>query len=213
MNEFLLNHQQVRAAKEYLLANGWDPHICEIKNWDLAHVLPALRDGVILDMGCHGSSVLSNAIKRIRGAKFGIDLKPCHQQPGEVILQGDLTKTGLTSEHFDTITCLSVVEHMVSFSRLVAECKRLLKVGGNVIITFDYCAQGIQSSNPEWQPLSQQSLQALIEMFECAGFRQSTEMNWQTGEVMLHSSWFFPNYPDVPYTFGIVEFLKLQYYV
>ena len=89
-------------------------------------------------MGCQWSFVLSNAVRKgIKGEKVGIDLFPCQPAPGTVHLVGSLTNTRLPSNHFDIVTCLSVIEHGVDVEAFADEAVRLLKVGGWLFVTFD----------------------------------------------------------------------------
>ena len=50
----------------------------------------------------------------------------------------DITQTGLDSEAYDAITCLSVIEHGVNLRSYFCEMSRILKPGGVLITSTDY---------------------------------------------------------------------------
>lgn len=48
-----------------------------------------------------------------------------------------MDSTGFDGEAFDLIYCISVLEHTRNYSDLIREFKRLLKPGGQLVVTFD----------------------------------------------------------------------------
>jgi 2-polyprenyl-3-methyl-5-hydroxy-6-metoxy-1,4-benzoquinol methylase len=46
--------------------------------------------------------------------------------------------TNFENGEFDTIVSCSVIEHQVDFKKFAKECGRLLRIGGNLCVSFDY---------------------------------------------------------------------------
>ena len=167
--EILKTHAEVHLSTYLLSKSNMISNPCDVKNWDLAHILPQLSDGNILDMGCQGSYIIDNALKMgLKGEKVGIDLVPLPSPPGATILQGDITRTQLPSGHFDFLTCLSVIEHGVDVAAFAAESARLLKVGGTLWVTFDYWPQklggGIRLFGAPWTIFSQEDVVGFLKI-------------------------------------------------
>ena len=49
---------------------------------------------------------------------------------------GDVEDTGLEAEQADVVLAIDIIEHVRSPKNLVAECRRLLKPGGSLLITY-----------------------------------------------------------------------------
>lgn len=211
MNEFLRTQQQINVAHYFLDAYGWIKHGVYWKDWDLSLVLPALRDGNLLDMGAYCSWVLPNAVRKgLKGEKWGIDLSEVpadFRPPGCEYRVGDLCKTGLPDAHFQAITCLSVIEHAVDFSAFLTEAHRLLKASGQLLVTFDYWPEPYPNLPAGWNLLCRADAERLIALAKDTGFSMRSEMDWTTDEGPLLGEWWFP-VKDVKYTFGIMEFIK-----
>lgn len=54
------------------------------------------------------------------------------------LIQDDITNTKLNKNHFDLITCISVLEHIDNHIAAVEQMFSLLKPGGHLILTFPY---------------------------------------------------------------------------
>lgn len=85
----------------------------------------------VLDVGA-GSGAL---ISRIPGA-IGIDLAPKNER----IIKADILKIPFENEKFDTIFATEVMEHLSNdiLDNGLKEIKRILKIGGFLIITVPY---------------------------------------------------------------------------
>lgn len=51
---------------------------------------------------------------------------------------GDITKTNFPPNHFEVVTCLSVIEHGVDLDNFFQEMKRIINTNGLLIISTDY---------------------------------------------------------------------------
>lgn len=54
------------------------------------------------------------------------------------LIQDDITNTKVNKNHFDLITCISVLEHIDNHLAAVEQMFSLLKPGGHLILTFPY---------------------------------------------------------------------------
>lgn len=212
MNEFkpceiLGGHAEIAQATQFLRERGFvtQPY-CEPKNWDLAHVLPRLGPGNVLDMGCQASLIFEHMIRSgFNGDMVGVDLTPVKLSPGVRFLQVDLTATGLPAEHFDHITCLSVIEHGVPPYAFVDEAYRLLKPGGHLYVTFDYWnpkAVGL----PDWNIYDRVDAERLIAYARIKGLQLIDEPDWTQRDAPIGPGYFSPNHTS--YTFGCLIFRK-----
>jgi len=213
--KFLKFRSEVLECTEFLHRNGFVSHNLTCKDWDIAHIISEVGDGNFLDMGSSDSYILKNlALKNIKGDLYGIDLSdPDVPIPRVQYLKGDLMNTGLPSEHFANISCLSVLEHEVDFERFAVEVSRLLHVGGRLFVTFDYwepkIIPPIRLYNLAWQPLDKQKVCELIEVCNRYGLRLVNAMDWELGEPVIQYGYYAPH-PDMKYTFGMAVFEKIN---
>jgi len=209
--EILKTKSAIDDSSRFLQEQGLMLNECDAKNWDLAHLLPRIGDGNILDMGCQGSIVLDNALRLgLKGEKVGIDLVDLPPREGMRLIRGDLTNTGLPAAHFDYITCLSVIEHGVDVHAFIRECARLLKPGGKLFLTFDYWNPKITSDirmfGLPWTLFCRNDVENLINESAAAGIALTAPMDWSQQDGVIHPGYWAPG--DFAYTFGIVEFEK-----
>lgn len=214
MNKFLQTRKEVDECTSYINRKGLIEHSFSCKNWDVALICKELKNGDILDMGSNGSFLLHNAVKLgIKGRKCGIDLgNPEYQIDGVEYIQGDLMKTPYSNNSFDTITCLSVIEHEVDYKALAKECSRLLRKGGILYITFDYWNPKIDTSDVgtalyglTWNVLDVNDAERLIVAFKAQGL-QTGIVDWTLNETVINPHFCAPY--GKSYTFGIFTFSK-----
>lgn len=184
------------------------PSNCEPKNWDTVHIIKTLRDGDILDMGCRGSPTLPNAVNiGLKGDKIGIDLSRT-KIPGAKTVRGDLTKTSFPNESFDIITSISVIEHNVNIIRFVKECKRLIRPGRTILVSFDYWPMIRQSAKNvmglPWNIYDKADVVRLIETFKYFEIYLEEEVDWSTQDRVINKNYHSPSTDE--YTFGILQF-------
>jgi FkbM family methyltransferase len=211
--KLLRNRAEVDQCTLYLKKSGYVPHNIECKNWDLAHIVPAVGDGNFLDMGSSHSYVLKNlALKRIRGELYGIDLRaPDVAVTGVRYLIGDLMRTPFADGHFANISCLSVLEHDVDYDRFAAETARLLAAGGRLFVTFDYWEPRITPPlklyDLDWRLLDAAMVRRFIATCTRHGLDLLAPFDFTAGDALINASYYSPH-PDVSYTFGMVVFQK-----
>ena len=209
--EILKTKSEIDRSSRFLHDQGLMLNECDAKNWDLAHILPRMGHGNILDMGCQGSIVLDNALRLgLCGDKVGIDLVEFPSRNGIRLIQGDLTDTRLPAGHFDYLTCLSVIEHGVDVGAFVAECARLLKPGGKLFLTFDYwdpkISTDIRMFGLAWTLFCRGDVENLIRQCNAAGLKIVAPMNWTQQDGVIEPGYWSPG--NFSYTFGIAEFVK-----
>jgi SAM-dependent methyltransferase len=213
MCEFLKSRQEVNECSKILDKYGLVHHIVNPKDWDLAHIVPNMAHGNLLDMGSSDSFLLWNAVVRgVKGFKIGIDLRPAERHlRGVAFMVGDLMNTTLPPESFQTITCLSVIEHGVDFYALATEVHRLLVPGGRVHLSFDYWEPKIAQNMPlyglTWNILSKPEVEQLVAMFKTRGLELVEDIDWTLGDPVVQEGYWLP--PGArPYTFGLLTFKK-----
>lgn len=107
------------------------------------------RQETVLDLGCGWGTmekVLHSRVKAITGLDYSAkSIELCEQAfkglaAGNVkFLQADASDTGLPAGSYDTVICADLVEHLYPkvFEKMTAECFRVLKPGGHLLIWTD----------------------------------------------------------------------------
>lgn len=129
-----------------------------------------VQGGLLLDMGCGNQPyayLFPTATRYV-----GIDLPP----PPGVSRCADLWGSGLrlpfASERFDTVLCAQVLEHVPRPELLIAQAFRVLKAGGQLILTAPQ-TWGLHEEPQDYYRFTKYGLQYLL---ESAGFQvQSIE--------------------------------------
>lgn len=218
MNRFLQSRQEVDGCTKYITDNDFIPHPLSCKNFDIANICPKLTHGSMIDLGsAGGSSVLENAVhKKILGLKVGIDLSYSENvvsdKPGIDLVSGDLMNTPFPDNLFNTIFCLSVIEHEVDISLLAKECSRIISNSGTLYLTFDYWPEkidtdGLKLYGLSWNIFDENDVRNLIKTFYLNDFALTSEMDWKVSEKVINPTYCSP-FQDVSYTFGLLEFKK-----
>lgn len=215
MNEFLKTRAQITAATDWLKKAGYVTHPISAKDWELANATVCLF-GDILDMGADGSRVLHNAvINGSAGRKVGIDLAEAtgdNKAEGAEYYVGDIMNTPFGDSSFNTLTCLSVLEHQVDAMKLAKECGRLLRPGGKLIISFDFWepkpnTEKMKLYALDWNILDKQDVLNLVLAMDRNGLSITTEIDWTTKDAVINEFFCSP-VKGVEYSFGILEFVK-----
>lgn len=219
MNEFLKSKTQIIAATKALQEHGLVTHPISCKDWELFSMMYELSGNGnfdLLDMGADGSFVLHNAMKlEGKGRRVGIDLIEVtggNKAEGAEYFVGDLMNCPFEDNSFDMVTCASVIEHQVDFSKFAKEVNRLLRQGGNIIVSFDYNPNKVDTSltklySLDWNILDLNDVVYLIKCFIDEGFMITSEINWTTEDMVITPQYCSPA-QGVEYTFGILNFIK-----
>jgi 2-polyprenyl-3-methyl-5-hydroxy-6-metoxy-1,4-benzoquinol methylase len=98
------------------------------------HIPP---QGVLVDVGCDEPQELIRRVSRSMKQCIGLDIVATpYKKKNITILKQDLQKTiKLPSTSADVMTMLAVLEHMKHPNEIVAECYRILKPGGVLLVT------------------------------------------------------------------------------
>lgn len=215
MNSILATRADVDIATKYLQDNELVESGISCKNWEIAQILPLLKDGDLIDLGSDGSVVLPNAIKLgLKGRKVGIDLlyKEDVFREDVELYKGDLMDVPFVDNSFDTITCLSVVEHDVKYNKIAKEVGRLLRKGGDAFISCDFWIPKPDTSKTRlydlnWNILDKNNAMELIDEFKNNGMKLTSEVDWTTNEAVINSTYCSP-VQGVSYSFLILHFIK-----
>jgi FkbM family methyltransferase len=211
--KYLKTQTEIEECTRYLHRNGYVSHNLACKNWDLAHIVPEIGHGNVLDMGSSDSYILKNmSLKRTKGKKYGIDRYDPDVPISDVTyFKGDLLQTPLADGSLDYITCLSVIEHQVDFKLFAQEVNRLLVHKGKLFVTFDYwdplLSIPVRPYDLDWQPLDQALTLAFIGACKDHGLHLVREMDWTTQDQVIHWGYYSPH-RNVSYTFGMLAFEK-----
>lgn len=192
---------------------GLVPHNDLPKNWDHLSALTAIlnqKDGKasVLDAGGETYSPLVHWLylygyRDLYVANLSFD-KPFRQGPIQYLPE-DIIHTSFPDASFDVITCLSVIEHGVDIEEFLTEAKRLLRDGGQLILSTDYWPNGVDSEGVtayglDWDPFDADGVTELAETAESVGFRTLTELD-DLSATDRPVSW-----RDREYTFALVRF-------
>jgi SAM-dependent methyltransferase len=124
------------------------------KNWDSLGAVSTIvnclgTDIRVLDAGAARYSTVLPWL-RLLGVRelIGNNLEFTHTaRHGPVRFEpGDITATQYRDGWFDGVTCLSVVEHGVELNAFAAECARILRPGGLLVMSTDYDQEPIDTS-------------------------------------------------------------------
>ncbi len=216
MNEVLKNREQINEATKWLQDNGYVTHPISCKDWELANVIKHIGDCDLIDLGADGSFVLHNAIRKgIRGRKVGIDLIEVvgsNKADGAEYFKGDLQETGLPDNSFDTVVSLSTIEHQVDLGRFAKEVSRLLRDGGEAIVSCDFWQPKPDTSKTklyslDWNILDEADIVSLINHFSDNGMGLTSELDFTKEDAVINPSYCSP-VQGIEYSFFILNFVK-----
>lgn len=94
----------------------------------------------LLDVGCGPGGLLGAVAARCRfrvGFEVAAAAATVARAHASAVVQGDVDEAGLpfADESFGSVTCIEVIEHVFAPRALVAEIRRVLAVGGELILT------------------------------------------------------------------------------
>ena len=142
----------------------------------------ALPQGRLLDVGC-GNGWLLESMKALGWAVEGVDLDPqaveSARARGLQVHLGHLVGLHLPAQSFDALTMSHFIEHVHDPAAVIAECHRLLKRGGRlVMVTPNTRSLGHRLYRKDWMHLDPPrhlhlfNPDALIETARRGGFRK-----------------------------------------
>jgi 2-polyprenyl-3-methyl-5-hydroxy-6-metoxy-1,4-benzoquinol methylase len=117
--------------------------------------LPAPQPGArVLDVGC-GSGVLLARMKSLGWDVQGVEVDPeaveAGKRRGVPVRLGTLHEQKFPDNHFDAVHSAHVIEHVYDPVALLAECRRILKPGGTlVILTPNTASWGHRQFGSAW---------------------------------------------------------------
>jgi SAM-dependent methyltransferase len=147
-----------------------------LKSWDVLNTSGFIErhlksSSSICDFGAYASEI--PAVLHKLGYSFivGVDLNPrlhlMPQRPSTRYCLANFLRAPFTSESFDVVTAISVIEHGFQRAALLSEVCRLLKPGGYFIASFDYWPEKIDTSairvfGMDWSIFSRSEIQELL---------------------------------------------------
>ncbi len=97
-----------------------------------------LLKGRVVDLGC-GTSQYKEDILRFADEYIGVDWQYSQHDQNNVDIYADLTKAlPLVDNYADTIVSFQVMEHLPEPMIFLAECLRIIKPGGHLILTVPF---------------------------------------------------------------------------
>lgn len=104
------------------------------------HLASHCTEVVVLDAGCgegYGAALLASAARRVVALDYDRHTA-CHaarRYPELGIVRGNLAALPLASSSLDVVACLQVIEHLWDQPGFLAECARVLRPGGRLLVT------------------------------------------------------------------------------
>lgn len=119
-------------------------HSFTIRRQRVCELLEGCGGGKLLDVGCGPGVMVESAISR-NFEFFGVDLSKemihsCQKRfvhvPSAHFSVGRVEQLGLPDSFFDVVLCMGVVEYLEDDRAALKEIARILRQGGNLIVTF-----------------------------------------------------------------------------
>jgi len=180
-----------------------------VKSWDVAKTLEFISthlpyESKILDLGAYCSEVpVSLALmgyENVSGVDLNPDVKKMPYADKVTYTVSDFMKMPYSSDSFDAVTAISVIEHGYEPDRLFAELGRIVRPGGYFIASFDYWPKKIDIKNTRffdltWLIFSKEDVDLLLDVAKIHGFSPVGNLHSEAGEPTINCMGF-------DYTFG-----------
>ena len=180
-----------------------------VKSWDVAKTLEFISthlpyESKILDLGAYCSEVpVSLALmgyENVSGVDLNPDVKKMPYADKVTYTVSDFMKMPYSSDSFDAVTAISVIEHGYEPDRLFAELGRIVRPGGYFIASFDYWPKKIDIKNTRffdltWLIFSKEDVDLLLDVAKIHGFSPVGNLHSEAGEPTINCMGFV-------YTFG-----------
>lgn len=171
-----------------------------VKSWDVAQTLDFIdenlpREAKILDLGSYCSevpvSLVQMGYKNVGGVDLNPDVKKMPYADKATYTVSDFMKMPFSSDSFDAVTAISVIEHGYEPERLFAELGRVIRPGGYFIASFDYWPEKIDTKNTRffdmsWLIFSEKDVYSMIEIAKCYGFDPVGELHPSSSEHVIN---------------------------
>lgn len=162
------------------------PGIPEENYWFRRHeaayhaLLPHCRDAVVLEAGCgegYGAGLIASVATQVIALDYD-DLTARHvaaRYPKLDVLRGNLAALPLSQESVDVVANLQVIEHLWDQPGFLAECHRVLRPGGVLLVTTPNRITFSPGQDTPLNPFHTRELAAdeLAELLREAGFQVS----------------------------------------
>lgn len=177
-------------------AEGLRIELLKQNHRSLNDVEKVVEPGRLLDVGC-GLGYLLEAARSRGWEAVGVDPSPYSVQrakaKGFEAHEGLLHSVGLPDASFDAVALLQVVEHLLDPHALLAECKRLLRPGGAILVETPNPASLLAAVKRErfnyWIPPVHcvwYTPDTLTRLLSDAGFRPVKVSTWSARADALH---------------------------
>ena len=171
----------------------------KVNNDSLNSHLHVLK-GRVVDLGC-GTSPYKEDILKVAHQYVGVDWENSLHDQSNVDVFADLTKKLPFEESFaDTVVSFQVMEHLPEPDFFLSECYRILKPGGNLLITVPFMWQ-VHEAPHDYFRYTRYGLEYLLgkNHFEAIEVKENTGF-WQTLALKF-------NYHSARFAHGPIKFL------
>jgi SAM-dependent methyltransferase len=130
---------------------------------DIRNAINDYAKGALLDLGC-GNKPYESLYQPKTVTQTGCDVIQSDKNRVDVICP--VTDLKFPDEQFDTILCTQVLEHVFEHDKMMSEIYRVLKPGGQIILTVPF----VWELHEEPFDFFRYTKHALKELFEHSGF-------------------------------------------
>ncbi|KAA2259536.1 methyltransferase domain-containing protein [Solihabitans fulvus] len=180
-------HAAIDAAEEPglpLTGERTVPGIAEENYWFRRHeaaylaLLPHCAGGTVLDAGCgegYGAQLIAGTAARVLALDYD-EFTAAHvarAYPDLAVLRGNLADLPVRSSSVDVVANFQVIEHLWSQEGFLAECARVLRPGGRLLVTTPNRLTFSPGRDTPLNPFHTRELapNELAELLRGAGFR------------------------------------------
>lgn len=132
-------------------------------NQDIKSALETYAKGDFLDLGC-GNKPYESWYKPLTTSQIGCDIIQSDKNRVDVLCPA--TALSFEDNSFDSILCTQVLEHVFEHDKLISEVFRVLRPGGNIILTVPFAWE----LHEEPYDFFRYTKHGLKQLFEKAGF-------------------------------------------
>lgn len=115
-----------------VFSHNWLVH--KIGNKERKRIFKIYSRGILIDIGC-GDKPFKDMLAPYVKNHFGLDHEDSLHDKAKIYLFGTAYDIPAEDEHFDTVLCTAVLEHLEEPDKAIMEANRVLKKGGYAIYT------------------------------------------------------------------------------